>query len=201
VHFLFLVQEALVQTIQCLASQHPECCSCTSIGLHTRVGASQEQRTQASAELDRLCTKAPAIANVTAEMTVPERVALYQSVKHLYVTTRIIVVDLLTERIPPHQVAGLLILNGHRVTEQSGEGFAVRLLRHSNKEAFVRALSDVPSQLSRGLSSLERSMQALHVREVFLWPRFRSDIQETLADVHVCFLLPYSAAKVTTMQL
>jgi hypothetical protein len=146
---------------------------------------------QVSAELARLCPAASDIANVTAEMTVPERITQYQTVKQLYVTTRIIVVDLLTERLPLQQIAGLLILNAHRVTEQSGEGFAVRLLREGNKDAFVRGLSDAPGQLSQGLSSLERSMRALHVREVFLWPRFRSEVQESLVDVHVC--CPFAA--------
>jgi hypothetical protein len=137
-----------------------QCCT-TPLITFTHAGASHEQRIQVSAELARLCPTASDIANVTAEMTVPERLTLYQTVKQLCVTTRIIVVDLLTERLPLQQIAGLLILNAHRVTEQSGEGFAVRLLREGNKEAFVRGLSDAPGQLSQGLSSLERSMRAL----------------------------------------
>jgi hypothetical protein len=79
-----------------------------------------------AAELVRLAPAAPAIADVTAEMTAAERAGLYASTKHLFVTTRIVVVDLLTRRIPPRQVAGLLVMNAHRSTDQSGEGFAVR---------------------------------------------------------------------------
>lgn len=151
----------------------------------SRAGATQAQREQVAAELRRLCPTARAIADVTAEMTASQRSALLHAAEHLFITTRILVVDLLTQRLPTHQVAGLLILNAHRATEQSGEGFAVRLLRAGNKSAFVRGLSDEPGLASRGLSSLERTLRALHVREVFLWPRFRSDVQDNMHAVDV----------------
>ena len=138
-----------------------------------------------AAELARLDPTAPLIADVTAEMTAAERTALYTSTKHLFITTRIVVVDLLTRRIPCNQVAGLLVMNAHRATDQSGEGFAVRLLRGENREAFVRGLTDEPNLAGQGLSSLERTMRALHVKEVNLWPRFQSGVQRDMRDVNV----------------
>jgi hypothetical protein len=62
-----------------------------------------------------------------------------------FVTTRILVVDILSGRLPGRWVAGMLVVNAHRVTETSGEGFAVRLLRASNPAGFVRAFSDQPT--------------------------------------------------------
>jgi len=61
------------------------------------------------------------------------------------VTTRILVVDLLSKRLSAAEVAGAVVMNAHRVTDTSGEGFAVRLLRAGNGAAFVRALSDQPT--------------------------------------------------------
>lgn len=60
-------------------------------------------------------------------------------------TTRILVVDILSGRLPGRWVAGVLVVNAHRVTDTSGEGFAVRLLRASNPAGFVRAFSDQPT--------------------------------------------------------
>jgi hypothetical protein len=62
-----------------------------------------------------------------------------------FVTTRILVVDILSGRLPGRWVAGVLVVNAHRVTDTSGEGFAVRLLRASNPAGFVRAFSDQPT--------------------------------------------------------
>lgn len=60
-------------------------------------------------------------------------------------TTRILVVDLLSSRLPAHWVAGAVVVNAHRMTDTSGEGFAVRLLRAGSSATFVRGLSDQPT--------------------------------------------------------
>lgn len=148
-------------------------------------GASQHQREQVASELVRLRPRAAAVADVTAEMTAAERAALYASTKHLFVTTRIVVVDMLTQRLPPHRIAGMLVMNAHRASDASGEGFAVRLLRGENRDAFVRGLSDEPGLAGRGLSGLERVMRALWVKEVYLWPRFQSQVQQDMLPVNV----------------
>ena len=136
-------------------------------------------------------------ADVTADMSIAERLALYAAGGCLFVTTRILVVDLLTERLPPGAItgaarrgaqaraelltararlplrAGLLIANAHRVTDTCGEAFAVRLLRGGgNGGAFVRAFSDRPGELVRGFSATEKVLKALLLRHLFLWPRF-----------------------------
>ena len=50
------------------------------------------------------------------------------------------------------QVAGLLVLNAHNVTDTSGDGFAVRLFRRGNQRGFIRALSDQPSFFAAGFN-------------------------------------------------
>lgn len=61
---------------------------------------------------------------------------------------------------------GLIILNAHRVTDSSGEGFAVRLYRQGsgiglnpgqgssrgNSSGFVRAFSDNPNAFAAGFN-------------------------------------------------
>jgi DNA excision repair protein ERCC-4 len=45
-------------------------------------------------------------ADVTAEMSIAERLAHYAAGGCMFVTTRILVVDLLTERLPPSAITG-----------------------------------------------------------------------------------------------
>lgn len=98
---------------------------------------------------------------------------------------------MLTERLrtsgDDQHIAGIIVLNAHRATDDSGEGFAVRLLRSQNKQAFVRGLSDEPGVLALGLSSLERSMRALLVARVTFWPRFQEEVQNDVGHVDVRF--------------
>lgn len=70
-------------------------------------------------------------------------------------TTRILVVDILSGRLPGRWVAGVLVVNAHRVTDTSGEGFAVRLLRAGNPAGFVRAFSDQPTSFG-GFNKVDR---------------------------------------------
>lgn len=53
-------------------------------------------------------------AEVTADVAATERASLYASRACLFVTTRILVVDLLSGRVSADQIAGLLVLNAHR---------------------------------------------------------------------------------------
>ncbi len=53
-------------------------------------------------------------------------------------------VDLLSGRLHGQHVSGIVVLNAHRVSDTSGEGFAVRLYRAANRNGFVRAFSDQP---------------------------------------------------------
>jgi hypothetical protein len=85
---------------------------------------------------------------VNNEVSAPDREELYRTQACLFVTTRILVVDMLNNRIQPRQIAGILVVNAHRVTDTSGEGFAVRLYRASNSSGFVRAFSDQPVSFS-----------------------------------------------------
>lgn len=52
------------------------------------------------------------------------------------------------------QIAGILVLNAHKVTDTTGEGFALRLYRAGNKRGFVRAISDRPVHFSHGFAKV-----------------------------------------------
>lgn len=72
-----------------------------------------------------------------------------------------------------YQVAGMLVMNAHSVTDSSGEGFAVRLFRKGNQRGFVRAMSDQPQSFASGFSKVQkcRPCRPVFITCVFTGPR------------------------------
>eukprot|EP00803_Ostreobium_quekettii_P007976 evm.model.scf_384EXC.7 EVM.evm.TU.scf_384EXC.7 scf_384EXC:87735-88274(+) len=108
------------------------------------IGATDCQRSLLRDELRRHDPAGKAPIDVTANVPAAERLEHYGDGRVCFVTTRILVVDLLSGRLAPRGVAGMAVLNAHRVRDTSGEGFAVRLLRAGGGEGFVRGFSDRP---------------------------------------------------------
>ena len=130
---------------------------------------------------------------VTADLPSAERLRLYDSSSCLCVTTRILVVDLLSGRLDPGHVSGIVVLNAHNVSESSGEGFVVKLYRTKGGTGFVRAFSEHPMALTSEFAKAEKVLKALHCNNFQLWPRFRTAVQDDfemaapeLVEVSVC---------------
>ena len=87
----------------------------------------------------------------------------------LFTTSRILVMDLLTKRVPTDFVSGIVVCNAHRVSPSSSEAFILRLYRHANRDGFVKALTDAPEALASGFAGAEKTLRALWLRKLFLW--------------------------------
>jgi DNA excision repair protein ERCC-4 len=99
----------------------------------------------------------------------------------LFITARILVVDLLMERAPAHLITGILLYRAHRVIDSCQESFILRLFREKNKKGFIKAFSGSPVSFSSGYCKVERVMRNLFVRHLHLWPRFQSTVTSVLA--------------------
>ncbi|XP_021765771.1 DNA repair endonuclease UVH1-like [Chenopodium quinoa] len=117
---------------------------------------------------------------ITSELPAHQRNALYSSGGVYFITSRILIVDLLTSRIPTSKIAGILILNAHSLSETSTEAFIVRIMRSLNKNAYIRAFSDKPFAMVSGFAKAERIMKCLFVRKLHLWPRFQVYVSQEL---------------------
>ena len=69
-------------------------------------GSSVQQRHMVTVELERLLPGCQPPPDINADFTSLERIQLYGRVKSMFITTRIFVVDLLTERVAPKHIAG-----------------------------------------------------------------------------------------------
>ena len=61
---------------------------------------------------------------------------------------------MLNKRLAGREIAGVIVMNAHRVTDSSQDGFAVRLFRESNRSGFVRAFSDQPTSFTASFAKV-----------------------------------------------
>ncbi|TDZ34204.1 DNA repair protein rad16 [Colletotrichum spinosum] len=96
------------------------------------------------------------------------------------ITSRILVVDLLTNLLDTEKVTGLVVLHADRIVATSLEAFILRIYRQKNKFGFLKAFSDNPDPFSTGFSPLTTMMRNLFLKKASLWPRFHVTVAESL---------------------
>ena len=144
------------------------------------IGANDAQKISIKERLGALFPRTPAPLEFTADTNGDARAKRYASGCVAFITTRIASVDLLTKRLDPAKVRGIIVCGAHRTHDSSGEGFVVRLFREGNRRGFVRAITDRPGDLTKGFNSVERCLKALMVTTIHLWPRFHLRVKEDL---------------------
>ena len=116
----------------------------------------------------------------TDKATVPMREKMYAEGGIVSVTSRILVVDLLSKLLDPETVTGLVVLHAERIVATSVEAFIVRIFRQFNKIGFLKAFSDSPEPFVSGFAPLANMMRNLFLRKPSLWPRFHVTVAESL---------------------
>ena len=116
----------------------------------------------------------------TDKASVPMREKIYAEGGIVSVTSRILVVDLLSRLLDPETVTGLVVLHAERIVATSVEAFIVRIFRQLNKIGFLKAFSDSPEPFITGFAPLASMMRNLFLRRPSLWPRFHVTIAQSL---------------------
>lgn len=96
------------------------------------------------------------------------------------ITSRILVVDLLTGLLAPDTITGLIVLHADRVVATSLEAFILRVYRQKNKYGFLKAFSDNPDPFTVGFSPLTSMLRNLFLKKASLWPRFHVTVARSL---------------------
>ena len=107
---------------------------------------------------------------------------LYLSGGVIFITTRILVVDMLTKRLPFESVSGIIVANAHRVLKDCHLSFILRLFRMNNKTGFITAISQNAQGFLGSFAQLERIMRNLFVTKLHLWPRFHATINSSFSS-------------------
>ena len=119
---------------------------------------------------------------ITTDISTTERETVYLEGGVLFITTRILVVDFLMDRVPANLITGILVYRAHRIIDSCQEGFILRLYRQKNKIGFIKAFSGSPVSFSLGFCQVERVMKNLFIRHLHLWPRFHSTVTSVLSS-------------------
>lgn len=116
----------------------------------------------------------------TDKATVATREKLYSEGGVISVTSRILIVDLLSKLLDPETVTGLIVLHAEKVVATSSEAFIVRVFRQFNKIGFVKAFTDTPEPLISVYSPLGSMLRNLFLRKPSLYPRFHASVAQSL---------------------
>ncbi|THV76887.1 DNA repair protein [Aureobasidium pullulans] len=125
--------------------------------------------------------KCRGLSLVNTDLTdVGQREKMYKQGGIFTVTSRILVVDLLTENLDPAKITGLVVLHAERIAATSLEAFIVRVYRQKNKQGFLKAFSDAPEPFASGFAPLATMMRNLFLRRPSLYPRFHVTVAKSL---------------------
>ncbi|XP_071550106.1 DNA repair endonuclease XPF [Panulirus ornatus] len=145
---------------------------------------------------------------VTADCSVTERSQIYHQGGVLFVTSRIMVMDLLMERVPVELITGVIVWKAHKILESCQEAFILRLYRLKNKAGFVKALTNNPLSFTAGFCHVERVMRNLFVKKLYLWPRFHMDVNACLeqckpevVELHLEMTTPVKQIQMSVLDL
>ncbi|XP_058796659.1 DNA repair endonuclease XPF [Phymastichus coffea] len=118
---------------------------------------------------------------ITAQCLAEERDITYLEGGVLFISGRILVVDLLKNRVPLNLVSGILVYRAHSILSSYQEAFALRLYRRTNKTGFIKAFTSSALAFTIGFAQVEQVMKKLFVKRLYLWPRFHKIVNESLS--------------------
>ena len=118
--------------------------------------------------------------SISATSNAKERISFYSKGGAYFITSRILIVDLLNQRLDPLDISGILLLRAHLVTESSIEAFIIRLYRSVNRKGFLKGFSSDASRWTSGFSKVESTMKLMYIQHLWLYPRFHSVVAESL---------------------
>ncbi|KAI0597205.1 DNA repair protein [Biscogniauxia sp. FL1348] len=128
-----------------------------------------------------MAPKARGLTVVNTDFTsVGAREKMYAKGGIYSITSRILVVDLLTGLLKPESITGIVLLHADKVVATSLEAFILRVYRQKNKTGFLKAFSDNPDPFTIGFSPLATMLRNMFLRKASLWPRFHVTVAGSL---------------------
>jgi DNA excision repair protein ERCC-4 len=117
---------------------------------------------------------------ITSEVLVRDRELVYKTGGVQFVTSRILMVDLLTNKVPIDRIAGILVYRAHELLNSYQESFILRLFREKKSGGFVKAFTDNATAIAGGgIGQLQRLIDRLYVKRVRIVPRFDAVVKES----------------------
>lgn len=121
---------------------------------------------------------------IDASYSRSERLSVYNLQQgFLVISPTILVHDLLLHVIPADKVSCVVVIEAEFLADESRiECFIVRLLKEQNRRCSVKAFSERAEAFTRGFHLVEKAMRNLRVTKLYLWPRFRVEVDQSLQN-------------------
>ncbi|CAB3403951.1 unnamed protein product [Caenorhabditis bovis] len=116
---------------------------------------------------------------INSDVSIKDRQSIYLEGGVQFCSSRVILVDLLQNRIPVNRIAAIFVYRAHQTLNSFQESFILRLYREKKLNGMVKAFTDNPNVIS-SLGQLQRLIDRLYIRHVELLPRFSSTIETEL---------------------
>ncbi|KAJ6245723.1 DNA repair endonuclease xpf [Anaeramoeba flamelloides] len=121
---------------------------------------------------------------ITNDFEASVRVKYYHEGGVLFITSRILVHDILKYRVPLSKLSGLFVFNAHSVETTTNLALILELVREQNQKCFIRCMTNSARALvMKGTKKTEALLRSLLIKHLFLLPRFHLRVQESLDSV------------------
>lgn len=117
---------------------------------------------------------------IHTETLVKDRIKYYTQGGIVSISSRMLISDMLLERIPYCMISGWIVLHAENIHETSTEAFILHVYRQHNHTGFIKAFSDVPEMFSFGISSPSKQLRSLQVSRILCFPRSHSQVKASL---------------------
>nr|PVC52779.1 hypothetical protein MACL_00000521 [Theileria orientalis] len=129
------------------------------------------------------CIRLPKLDYIDGNVLATARQQLYVNGGCYVINSRILLNDLLSGKILPEIIGGIVVMNAHQIMEEYNIAFVVRLLRMRNKLAFVKAISDSVANFKG--NNLSFCLKNIFTKNVHIYPRCHHLIESVLNDSQI----------------
>ncbi|KAK2194850.1 uncharacterized protein BdWA1_003667, partial [Babesia duncani] len=112
---------------------------------------------------------------------VAEREKMYTNGGIYAVPARILVVDLLTAKIVPELISGIIIYKAHCLNKDANAVLTLKLIKSRNRYCWIKAISDNPS----ACTPVSQILKHIFTRHFFIYPRCCESFEKVLNNPKV----------------
>ncbi|KAH8584219.1 RAD1 [Cryptosporidium sp. chipmunk genotype I] len=117
---------------------------------------------------------------INSEMNLNKRKAFYNKGGIHIVTSRILLTDLLSERLDFSHIDGIILFNAESLNVRNwNDAFILQLFKSKNPNGFIKGISQRPETLNQGYFGPGIAMRYLGATELFLYPRTNTIVEES----------------------
>lgn len=120
------------------------------------------------------------IAIINSEMNLNKRKVFYNKGGIHIITSRILLTDLLSERLDFSHIDGMILLNAESLNVRNwNDAFILQLYKSKNPNGFIKGISQRPEILNQGYFGPGIAMRYLGATDLFLYPRNNATVENS----------------------